>query len=736
MPSNEAVLKTALSAAEAAGNKGEAIKAAAAVVGHNPAAAGALPATDFLKAFLAAKQPYPPMTFPAACKAALDALKAAAPPPPPPELTSKAILIALTEAVEPFVGGTTARAVKEAVFASCGGADRDTSIAALLALPVRAYEEDGNELPDDAPHWTVFHHIHSHEALFDRRDSAGRTLDERVAANDGPVHFSRPSPLAVDHERFVALIAKWTGKGVLEELTPEQVADPRECAAVSQLTEVVKGPMRTSAAADAAIATGDLAALASAAEADAADSFATFLCALEANPGEHARDVLERVLAANRDPNDAKRRMCANGHALGEYLHEFGFEYTGFGDFLDGLDAESHMGKNDAENFFYVLELAPASRRYFCVEYAGKIYRYRRISMGAGDSPGVASLLSAVICDIVARRAGHELDAYLDDFIVGGPPSVARYTQDVLIATLPEVGVAESVAKRVPTGPQCEALGRLVDLPRRTMSLPLPKLYQYMLHAITVALTLGHADARVRAAVTKASISTLNGRLLWAAAATLRGRCHLSALISAAVGRNSVEQHREAVCANLAWWRKQWRTGAMRHDVLFAPAPTDIGVVRVSGGGHEHDRRAAVRSDAGEPAGGAVYDGQAIHRAWTPEEAAEHSDFQEALMVLTAMRQWGPAWRGQHMLFLTDNYGNVFTIMKGRAGADRPAVQRLVNEMYDLAEAGGFFFSVAWIPREGNLAADTLSKCATRAAAEAACSDLGVALLGEAPTVK
>ena len=66
-------------------------------------------------------------------------------------------------------------------------------------------------------------------------------------------------------------------------------------------------------------------------------------------------------------------------------------------------------------------------------------------------------------------------------------------------------------------------------------------------------------------------------------------------------------------------------------------------------------------------------------------------------------------------------------MMKGRA-AGRPLVQSIIEEMYATAERLGFRFSIVWIPREANLKADALSKCANAVDAAACCASLGLTL--------
>ena len=613
-------------------------------------------------------------------------------------------------------------------------------VAALL----RAFAED-SEVADDHVIYTVCDHLYAHEINFSERDAAGMTIEERVAAAGAPLRMGAQSPRAPDHSHFLNVIGGWKGKGILEKLTPEQIADPNECAVIMQMQAVVKGPLKMTREAEAALTSGDLVAIAREAElvAERLAAFVQQACAEE--PELPAKVHHERALA--EETAETKTRMVANGHGLGEYVHPAPLQYVKEEEYLASLSPTSHQAKNDLESCFYSIALGRKSQRFVCVEYDGCVYRFLRLCMGLKDSPLVASLLTAVLCDIASRRAAAKVDAYIDDFLVCQEPAVAAHVQATLVALLEETGARENVGKRVTAGPAAEMLGRVVDAPSGTISLPLPKLYKYQVKAMLVARLLASPDPRVRAAVTKSDIEELQGQLVWASGATLRGRCHVGGLTAAAMSPAAAGDYRDGILKDLTWWRTQWAAGAVRPDVALSRGPSAAAVLRVVAGGHAEEtdgadaggagaagaggarkRSRAVVSDSGDDAGGALFGGEALHIAYAGTDAAsESSDFTECLMLLAAAKRWDAQWRGRHMLFLTDNYGNVFNVMKGRAR--RPVVHDMIEELYARAEAGGYFFSVAWVPREANVAADALSKCATRAAAARECERLGVTLV-------
>lgn len=604
---------------------------------------------------------------------------------------------------------------------------------------VRAYEDVVGELADDDPVWTVAKHLHEHSVLFVPPKDGGPTLAQRVHESWHPTDGSPGGPLRLGrghgvpgprHEEALAIVLGWIARGVLEQLTPAQVASEAECKAISVLLVIFKGALQLPADVLAAIASGDEVGVATGSEALAAELVAEVRARHAAHPGERPSESLEFVLAARRGP-EAKSRMVHDGHALGAYVHTASFAYSGLPEVLHDFIVGDLVGKMDASSFFYVVEYAAESRPYLCVEFPGLgVLRYRRLSMGMRDSPLLASLLSTLVC-VVARARGHSLDvhAYMDDWMwrvrQGEDPAAMCGT---LATILEGANVAEAAAKRVvpvPAGPNTELLGLELNSPKGLLVLPLRKRAQYMVHAAVVRLLL--ADDVLRNAVTKPSLASLAGKLGWWCCAASYARPHLGGLITAAKPDTRVEQFAAAVVADLTWWRDRCVTGTLKGEVILGLGASSLvqlcgGKLDAEGGVRGGRPAAVVTSDAGEPGAGAVCDGKAVHMPFTAEERKRSSAWREARVAVEAFRRFGPSWRGRCVLLLTDNRGNVFTFMKGSTGRSSPAADALLRELYALGEQHGFTWVCTWIPREVNLAADALSKCADAAAAAKVCA--------------
>jgi hypothetical protein len=597
-------------------------------------------------------------------------------------------------------------------------------------------------MPDnDDPIWTILDHLYAHEPTFvapavDGREpkiDGGAALEARIRASAGPLRLGK-APAAVD-PRVMAQLEANASVGVLRELSAAEINDKRFCAVISPVKPVFKGPLKPSAAAAAALEAGyeeGGAALAAAVAADADAIVAAAHARLDALPGVAPHVVLEQVLGEFKAVE--KVRACVDGHALGEFIHSASFQYVTFDELLAECVHGATVAKADGRSFFYVVPYAERAKRLLCIEYGGRVWVQERLAMGYKDSPALASALSALVCEIVTLRTGAFIRAYIDDFITIGVDGVTESTQIVLREVLASANIPEATEKAA-CGTDTVVLGRVFDTVRDAVYLTRRATYGYMMHAAIVRRLLAPGMPRAVASITAANISSLAGKLGWWARATWRGRCHVGAVIKAATHGASVAALRGALVADLSWWEAAWTEGKLAPElILDATRPTVL--VRVQGGGADEDATAAaarggraVASDAGDPGGGAIWGAEALYIQWRGDEAHAHSDWREARVSLAVLERWGahfgaPAGEPpRRVLLLMDNLGNVYSINRGRARSAR--VTALISSMYDLAERHNFVFAAAWVPREVNLAADAISKCATAGEARAVCARLG-----------
>jgi hypothetical protein len=612
---------------------------------------------------------------------------------------------------------------------------------------VRALEAArGEPLADADPAWTVFEHLFAHEPAFIARESDGMTLQQRVDASDGPLRLGVPGPplTGLARERAAKQAADLVAAGVLTKLTPAEIADKSICAVISPSKIVVQGKLKPSDAAREALealaaeAPGAHELLVAAVSADADEIVEALRFLVAARPADAPHLLLEEVLDARKDV--LKVRACCNGRPLGEHIHSASFSYTTFDEVVAQCARGSVLGKADGHSFFYVVGYADHVKRFLCVDILGDVYAQDRMSMGVKDSPLLASGLSAFICEIVTLRTAAYVTSYIDDIMNAAmTPESGAATQAVVLETMAAANVPEARAKRM-LGTATPILGRVVDTVAGVTRLPHATVRAYAMHFFIVRRLLADADPRLQAAVTTASVSSLSGKLSWWSGALLRARCHLGGLIKAANGDVALAAVRGAVGADLLWWEQTWASGKLSAEViLFDSAPTCL--VHVRGGGVDEPDTAAsavaaargaprtAATDAGQPGGGAICNGDAFYFKWATD-TDPHSDYRETLTMLLLMRHKAGEWAGVRgappvrVLYQTDNFGNVFSINYGRAR--RAPVSALIDEMYDIAEQHNFVFAAAWLPREANTGPDALSKCESAAEARAVAGRLGL----------
>jgi len=630
---------------------------------------------------------------------------------------------------------------------------------------IRSYIEvvgRDNVAADDAI-WTVAHHLYEHDVLF-VPDAKGVTLDERVreswhptvpGATPGPLRlYPAAVPCGPRYEQALAIVLDWIAKGVLRELSPKELASEDECKVISLLNVIFKGALEMPQDVLAAIESNDVRALGAAAAAFSKVIIGKLKARQAERPEEPLPAALDFVLAELRpsDPKAAKARMVFNGRALGAHIHSASFAYTGLAAMLEEFEVGDVYGKSDGAHFFYLVRYGAASRPYLCGAFprpdgSFMVVRYDRLCMGTTDSPLVASLLSSLIVFIARHRAmSSRLHAYMDDFVpAGSTPAMGKRVHTVLLETLKGANVPESLPKRVEMGHDTEALGLVINSASGELTLPLKKRAQYMVHACTVLELL--EDESLHGAVTKASLSSLAGKLTWWSCAAAQGRPHLGGLITAMKPQvrltgASGKEVLAAAARDLRWWRDEWLAGSLAGQIIISPQSPAL--VRACGGGADdteqetgggedaggdaqrakRQRVNTARTDAGSPGGGAVWNGKALHVRFTPEQSLKSSSWREAAVVLETFRHFGASWSGTSVLLLTDNQGNTFSFSKG--GSRDPEVTAMIADMYQLAAQHNFFWVCQWIPREVNVEADALSKCGTEAQAAETAAKLGL----------
>ena len=635
------------------------------------------------------------------------------------------------------------------------------NVAALL----KEIERVEGPLADADPLWTALHHLHSHHPVFSPEllALAAKSVGPLRLGKAGTERSEVPLPEPA-HSKLLEQIAKWKSRGVIKELTPEQVADKEHCRVITAVGCVMKGPLDLDEAGKATVESAEPATI----FALAAKKCADIIAQLEGDvhlgtdaPGAALQHVINGLKGEQKgrmvhDASPFKRGDAAAGLPPGG-IHPFKFLFVTLEELLAKYAPGCYLAKCDAESYFYSIAYDDAAKPYLCFEYQGRVYRYERLSMGAPDSPGVASLLTAIISSLAAAE-GFSVGGYVDDFMSVDQREADADGGIVCVKALFDIAkLGFNKDKHFTAAQTQEFLGKVVNSVAGTVSLPAKNQLKYMLHGLTVEALLSHHDPRMRREVTSASLDSLHGKLEWWATCCSPARPHLSGLYASKF-LPTHETRRVAALENLKWWHKRWAAGTLPAERIINPENVVVrvtgggGVTKDDGGGEQGGGDASdggadeagppspkransapganasassgvtvVRSDAGEPSGGAYWDGRAVHHVWSAAEVGFNSDRKELKTVLFAARAGASSWRGKRVLFCTDNIGVFHQLLKGRANKSADA-QEFLAEIFELSDKHEFYVQPVWIPREVNTVADELSKCTTGREAAGVCA--------------
>jgi hypothetical protein len=593
---------------------------------------------------------------------------------------------------------------------------------ALLA----AYKDTmGGDLPDDSIVYTICSHVSGHTPQLAPHL---RTALDEAHARGGPLVLYDPSNLepplppreAAAHWQQVLRLAS---QRTLLELTPEQLRDPKCCAALGWMGCVFKGPLTVSAEEAAAIASGDTAAISAAAEARARATLADLERQLgEAPPGAPSPSptpgqVLEALLASHC-ASFSKTRPVARFQAFSRGNRRLGldpggiipsgFSYPTLAEMLQGATTSSTIVRIDCKDWFYSIPYSPEGSALCCLTTRDPEGRLRHFSlqslcMGISDSPAVAEAVTSLFCAIANARgaaAGANLgfSAMCDDMIFIGSSQQASRAVDIMGALLVEVGATEAIEKRL-VGTAGEVLGKLFDMPAGTVTLAPQRLHRYFASLELARLALASPNPAVRAEITPTFLSKLTGTLAWLAETSISGATHLSGLYSVTAGNAPVEDNRAAVLRDLTWWSDAARSGRVSATLLL----------------HHNLPTFEVSTDASDVALGAVSGTTAIWRTLSTKERKLSSARRELRAFIMALQVYGPTWSGGHLMIQSDSLSAALAFNRGRIRGD--GGQGDVQRCYALMELHNIHAVCAYLPREFNLVADSLSKVATSVAA-------------------
>ena len=288
------------------------------------------------------------------------------------------------------------------------------------------------------------------------------------------------------------------------------------------------------------------------------------------------------------------------------------------------------------------------------------------------------------------RNGLQSLIHYLDDFLLVGPPGNPTSCQSnlaIALETCSSLGFPTAPEKT--EGPSTTIVFLGIEIDSILMELRLPKEKLSRLKALT-------DHWLVKKAATKRELQSIIGHLSHAASVVRAGRPFIRHLIETSKIPRSphcwVRLNSECR-ADIAWWHmfiQGWNGSS------FMPSPT-------------HTFTSTSDASGSWGCGALCSTLEWFQLGWPPLEVGKHDiTVKEMIPVVISAAIWGHHWKGERVLFVSDNY-SVVSVINTRSAKHQQLVH-LSCCLFFFAAYHGFSFSTEHIAGQKNGAADALSR--------------------------
>ena len=270
---------------------------------------------------------------------------------------------------------------------------------------------------------------------------------------------------------------------------------------------------------------------------------------------------------------------------------------------------------------------------------------WEALPFGLRSAPMIFNSVAETLAYMIKREGVEEMDHYLDDFSLVGPPKSQICQRDLDTSLGVCDRVCFPVAREKTEGPATliTLLGIELDSVQLQLRLPHVKLRELV------------AMWRRRKACTKKELQSLAGHLSHACKVIRPGRRFLRGLfglIAQFRRRDHMIRLNSAFRADLEWWH------------VFA---SGVAMMREGNG---RDQGVEIWSDASGSWGcGAFWGAEWFQVPWCewPDFGEASIAAKELLPIIVAVAVWGPVWRGQCVVCHCDNQ-SVVDVVRGGYG--------------------------------------------------------------------
>ncbi len=412
--------------------------------------------------------------------------------------------------------------------------------------------------------------------------------------------------------------------------------------------------------------------------------------------------IVSALGAVPKEGNDLRLIHDASrpaGQGLNAYAIPEKFKLDNIDSALKLITPGSWMGKVDLAKSFRV-----ACIKESCYKATGLKWRFTgddfytymydtRLPMGACKSPGAFQRLTSSVTRMMQRRGFNNVIVYIDDFfITSSSYEHCSKTLNALINLLTELGFTINWKKVFPSTQLITFLGIEIDSVNQIIRLPNSKVCQ-----LKTELTKWESIGK---SASKRQLQQIIGKLSWAAKLIRAARPFLRSLINLSM-TVSKPWHRvrlpSAVREDLHFWRTflaSERFNGVEYFIRNRPLP-------------DH----TISTDASTSGGAACNEQDWFYSHWEsdmPQVADLHINLKELLVVLMALRRWGPTWRNSKIAIYTDNCATMYWVRKG--SARNHTAQLWLKEIFLIAVEFNIYISMRRISSKKNVLADAFSR--------------------------
>ena len=373
---------------------------------------------------------------------------------------------------------------------------------------------------------------------------------------------------------------------------------------------------------------------------------------------------------------------------------DFPCEYSHFDDATDLVmraGKGSLLCKLDIKHAYRLLPVKPDQWHHLCYWYDGYYYVDLVLPFGLRSSGAIFTQFASLVRWIIQNHYHiRDIVNYSDDFlaVLSKELGIAHSQLRTIIRAFQDMQIPLAEDKIEGPSTSLIYLGIIINSHLMTIEIPLEKLLE---------ATANLHNWINRRTCTKRQLKSLIGKLGHISKIVRPGRMFSRRLIDLSTTVERMHHHitlNSEARADIQWWLDflpQWTATSMIPPVR-AIRSTDL----------------KLYTDASDIGFGATYGTQWLQGAWNHNDLALSIDYRELYAIVAAAFTWGHNWKGQRIVFITDN--KPITQVWDKGTSPSIPIMALIRPLYLFAACTGFSLSFKHIFGVDNVAADALSR--------------------------